>query len=66
MNETRSRDHKGGWDFSRLYSRGGLLWDGLFRNVRSSLTFAVKFESSVALVCLYGLGGFGLASMLGG
>lgn len=57
MNEVHSGDYKSVGFCRRVHSRGRLLWDGLCRNVRSSLTVSVSFESSVALVCMYaGLG----------
>lgn len=65
MNEICSGDNKSGGVRPRLCSRGRVLWDGLCRNVRSSVTVSINFESSVALVCFYAGLGYLVASGLG-
>lgn len=64
MNEICSGDNKSVGVRPRFYSRGRVLWDGLCRNVRSSITISVNFESSIALVCFYAGLGYLVASSL--
>lgn len=66
MHEIRSSRHQSKRFLAGLRTRSRVLWDGLFRNVRSSLTLSVSFESSLALVCLYGVLGYAAASVIGG
>lgn len=65
MNEVCSSDDKSQRILARYRSRGRVLWDGLCRNVRSSVTISINFESSIALVCLYGVLGYAVAFALG-
>lgn len=62
--EVPSSNDQGRRVFDRVRARGCILWDGLCRNVRSSLTVSISFESSIALVCFYAGIGYFTASLL--
>lgn len=53
-------DQSGGF-LDRLCRRGNLLWHGVSRDVRSSLTVSINIESSVALLVFYGVLGYTVA-----
>lgn len=66
MNEVCSGDNKSNRVFTRIRSRGVLLWDGLCRNVRSSVTISINFESSIALLVCYAVVGANIAMAIKG